>query len=111
MRELDRLIVSEGKPAMLVSDNGTEFTSTAILRCQEERSVTWHFIQLGRPIRNALVESFNGRIRDELLNEMLFSGFRQLVEEWRSTTTENAHIQASKGGHAERVCKEVQRGP
>jgi len=78
-RELDRLIASEGKPAMIVSDNGTEFTSLAILRWQEERDVAWHYIQPGKPIQNAFVESFNGRLRDELLKTL----FRSLGEAWR----------------------------
>lgn len=85
-RELDRLIASVGKPTMIVSDNGTEFTSTAILRWQEERGVAWHYIQPGKPIQNAFVESFNGRLRDELLNETLFSSLseaRRIVEDWR----------------------------
>lgn len=85
-RELDRLIDSEGKPAMVVSDNGTELTSLAILRWQEERGVAWHYIEPGKPIQNAFVESFNGRLRDELLNETLFSSLaaaRQIVEDWR----------------------------
>lgn len=85
-RELDRLIASEGKPAMVVSDNGTELTSTAILRWQEESGVAWHYIQPGKPMQNGFVESFNGRLRDELLNETLFSSLaeaRRIVEDWR----------------------------
>ncbi len=57
---------------MIVSDNGTELTSNAVLAWCSEADVEWHYIQPGRPMQNGLVESFNGRMRDELLNETLF---------------------------------------
>jgi putative transposase len=85
-RELDRLIAIEGKPVTIVSDNGTELTSLAVLRWQEATGVAWHYIEPGKPIQNAFVESFNGRLRDELLNETLFSSLtdaRRIVESWR----------------------------
>lgn len=85
-RELDRLIERRGKPRMIVSDNGTELTSHAILRWQKERVVEWHYIAPGKPTQNAFVESFNGRLRDECLNEHLFSSLREaraLIEDWR----------------------------
>lgn len=71
-RELDGLIARRGKPLMVVSDNGTELTSRAILQWQEDRDVEWHYIAPGKPIQNAFVESLNGRFRDECLNEHLF---------------------------------------
>ena len=71
-RELTDLIAMRGKPAMIVSDHGTEFTSNASLAWAEERKVCWHYIAPGKPTQNAFVESFNGRMRDELLNETLF---------------------------------------
>jgi putative transposase len=86
-RELDLLIAARGKPALIVSDNGTELTSTAILRWSEERGVAWHYIQPGKPIQNAFVESFNGRLRDECLNETLFRSLahaRELIAAWRA---------------------------
>lgn len=52
---------------MVVSDNGTELTSNAILTWQEERCVEWHYIVPGKPMQNGLIESFNGRLRDECL--------------------------------------------
>ena len=85
-RELDGLIARRGKPLMVVSDNGTELTSRAILQWQEDRDVEWHYIAPGKPIQNAFVESLNGRFRDECLNEHLFrslSAARHLIEEWR----------------------------
>lgn len=76
-RELDRLIVERGRPAMIVSDNGSEFTSNAILAFAHAARVQWHYIAPGKPMQNAFIESFNGRLRDELLNETLFSTLSQ----------------------------------
>lgn len=86
-RELDRLIAWRGQPAMIVSDNGTELTSTAILRWTEERRVDWHYIAPGKPIQNAFAESFIGRFRDECLNESLFGSLaaaRRIIAAWRA---------------------------
>ena len=85
-RELDRIVELRGRPRMLVSDNGTELTSNAILRWQQERGVGWHYIAPGKPMQNGFVESFNGRLRDECLNEHLFAGLaeaRRIIAEWR----------------------------
>lgn len=85
-RELDRIAEMRGYPCMVVSDNGTELTSNAILGWQEERGVEWHYIAPGKPMPNGLVESFNGRLRDECLNEHLFTSLRharQLIGAWR----------------------------
>lgn len=85
-RELDTLVRLHGKPEMVVSDNGTELTSTAILVWSECNKVAWHYIAPGKPTQNAFIESFNGRLRDELLNETLFHGLahaRAVLEAWR----------------------------
>lgn len=74
VRELTALIERRGKPGMIVSDNGTELTSNAVLAWCGEMHVEWHYIAPGRPMQNGYVESFNGRMRDELLNETLFMG-------------------------------------
>jgi transposase InsO family protein len=71
-RDLTALIERRGRPGMIVSDNGTEFTSTATLAWTEDQRVAWHYIAPGKPTQNGFVESFNGRMRDELLNESLF---------------------------------------
>ena len=71
---------------MIVSDNGTELTSMAILRWSQLTRIEWHYITPGKPQQNAFVESFNGRLRDELLNETLFSSLdhaRELLAEWQ----------------------------
>ena len=62
-RELDTLIGARGKPLMIVSDNGTELTSRAILQWQEEQGVEWHYIAPGKPMQNGFVESLNGQFR------------------------------------------------
>lgn len=86
-RELDRLVAERGaKPAMVVSDNGTELTSTAVLCWAEGRGVEWHYIAPGKPVQNAFVESFNGKLRDECLNEHVFGSLaeaRRIIEAWR----------------------------
>jgi len=71
-RELTALVARRGKPAVIVSDHGTEFTSNAMLAWTEEAKVGWHFIAPGKPMQNGVCESFNGRMRDELLNETMF---------------------------------------
>ena len=73
-RELTALLERRGKPNMIVSDHGTEFTSNAILAWSKEHKVEWHYIAPGKPMQNGYIESFNGRMRDELLNENLFIG-------------------------------------
>jgi putative transposase len=64
IRELDHIIEVRGCPSMIVRDNGTEFTSNAILAWQKALGVEWHYIAPGKPIQNGFVESFNGRLRD-----------------------------------------------
>ena len=72
VRELTDLVAERGRPAMIVSDNGTEPTSNAVLAWSGQAGVDWHYIAPGKPTQNGFVESFNGRMRDELLNETLF---------------------------------------
>jgi len=74
---------------------GTELTSNAMLKWQEDRQVEWHYIAPGKPMQNGFVESFNGRLRDECLNEHLFSTLRHarhLIAAWRDDyNTERPH--------------------
>ncbi len=73
VRELDAIIARRGRPGTIVSDNCTEFTSTAILSWCQRTDIAWHYIAPGKPMQNGFIESFNGRFRDEFLNEVLFS--------------------------------------
>ena len=86
MRELDEVIDRRGKPKTVVSENGTEMTSMAVLRWCQETGVEWHYIAPGKPQQNGFVESFNGRFRDECLNETLFTGLseaRTAISAWK----------------------------
>ena len=85
-RELDAIVTRRGRPLSIVSDNGTELTSTAILQWSQQTQVEWHYIAPGKPTQNAFIESFNGRLRDELLNETLFRSVdhaRQALADWK----------------------------
>lgn len=85
-RELDTLTRLYGKPACIVSDNGSEFTSRAILEWAGNNKVEWHYIDPGKPQQNGFIESFNGSLRDELLNEELFDSLadaRRKLAIWR----------------------------
>ena len=94
-RELDILIKRRGKPNTVVSDNGTELTSMAVLKWCQESGVEWHYIQPGKPTQNAFAESFNGSFRDECLNETLFSTLteaRTKITAWKDDyNTERPH--------------------
>jgi putative transposase len=84
--ELDRIIVLRGKSATIVSDNGTELTSNAILAWADASRVARHCIAPDKPQQNGFVESFKGRLRDEPLNETLFRSLphaRAALEAWR----------------------------
>ena len=94
-RELTALIAWRGKPGMIVSDHGTEFTSNAMLAWSKDHQVDWHYIAPGKPMQNGYIESFNGRMRDELLNESLFFGLdhaRAVIAAWVTDyNTERPH--------------------
>ena len=85
-RELDAVIAVRGRPQTVVSDNGPKLTATAKLRWQQDTGVAGHYIQPGKPVQNAFVELFNGRLRDELLNETSFRSLAhapEMLAEWR----------------------------
>ncbi|MEM6550450.1 MAG: IS3 family transposase [Pseudomonadota bacterium] len=84
-RELQAIVARRGKPQLIVSDHGTEFTSNAMLAWTQSASVAWHFIAPGKPQQNGICEAFNARIRDELLDETLFFSLdaaRQHLARW-----------------------------
>jgi putative transposase len=85
-RELDALVRNSGKPACIVSADGTEFTRKAILKWANENGVEWHYIDPGKPQKNGYFESFNGSLRDECLNEEIFDSLadaRRTLSLWR----------------------------
>jgi putative transposase len=101
-RELDRFAELRSYPCMIVSDNGTERTSNAILAWQQQRGVEWHYIAPGKPMQNGFVESFNGRFRDECLNEHLFDTLKQareIIEKWRNDYNTNRPHSSLNGSH------------
>ena len=77
-QELDALARLYGKPVSIVSDNGTELTSKAVLTCAKDNGVDWHYTDPGKPQQNAFIESFNGSLRDECLRSWVAGapGFR-----------------------------------
>ena len=86
VRVLERLSELRGLPQVLVTDNGPEFSGQALDVWAYERGVKLHFIEPGKPIQNAFIESFNGKMRDECLNEHWFGSLseaRQTIEAWR----------------------------
>lgn len=86
-RVLDRVAETRGLPKTIVMDNGTELTSLAMLAWSAEHRVRLHYIAPGKPTQNAFVESFNGKFRDECLNESSFASLqeaRDIIEAWRA---------------------------
>lgn len=87
VREVRAVIERRGRPGVIVSDNGTEFTSTAVLAFSQDLKLDWRYIAPGKPTRNAFAESFQGRMRDECLNEHLFFSMghaRAVIAAWRA---------------------------
>lgn len=84
-RELTELIARRGKPGMMSLTTAPSLPRNAILAWSKDHQVEWHFIAPGKPMQNGFCESFNGRMRDELLNETLFLGLdhaRTTIAEW-----------------------------
>jgi putative transposase len=90
-RVLDQIAVERGLPEAIVVDNGPEFRGRALAAWSEERGVRLEFIQPGKPVQNAYIESFNGRLRDECLNANWFTSLsdaRRKIETWRKDYNE-----------------------
>lgn len=86
VRVLERLRERRGTPTAIQLDNGTEFTSRVVDQWAYQRGVALHFIERGKPTQNALIESFNGKFRDECLNQNWFLDLREAqdrIEAWR----------------------------
>jgi putative transposase len=89
-RELDIIVAGRGKPISIVSDNGTELTSTAILSWSQETKIGWHYIAPGKPTQNAFIEAFNSELWAECLNAHWFMSLedaREKLEDWRRYDT------------------------
>lgn len=87
VRILDDIKNHRALPRQIVCDNGTEFTSKAFMKWAADNNVEIHFIDKGKPMQNAFVESFNGKFRDECLNEEWFltiNNARKNIEEWNN---------------------------
>jgi putative transposase len=85
-RVLDRIAATRPLPLRIVADNGPEFTSKVLDAWAYQHRVQLHFIRPGKPVENAFIESFNGKFRDECLNENWFLGLadaREKIETWR----------------------------
>jgi len=95
VRLFEEIAEKRALPDQIVCDNGSEFTSKAFRKWAEENHVTIHYIDKGKPTQNAFVESFNGKFRDECLNEEWFeslSSARSIIEAWRvDYNTERPH--------------------
>lgn len=91
-RTLDTLGVSRGYPRQIMTDNGPEFTGSALDSWAYARDVKLHFIEPGKPSQNGYIESFNGKLRDECLNENWFispTEARRILELWRQDYNEH----------------------
>jgi len=90
-RTLDRLSKERGLPKTIVCDNGPEFQGQALDFWAHRHGVAISFIQPGKPVQNAFIESFNGRLRDECLNESYFTSLSDAqltIEAWRKDYNE-----------------------
>lgn len=100
VRVLERLALSRGLPKVIRTDNGKEFCGKAMVAWAHERGVTLRLIEPGKPNQNAYIESFNGRLRDECLNEHWFPSLlhaRTLIETWRREYNEERPKKALGG--------------
>jgi transposase InsO family protein len=113
-RILDAICSQRGRPALIRSDNGKEFTGKAMLNWAYRNGVVLRLIEPGKPNQNAYVESFNGRLRDECLNEHWFTSLahaRTVIETWRREYNEE-RPKKSLGGltpaqYAKQLAKKV----
>lgn len=100
VRVLDRLALSQGLPRIIRADNGKEFCGRAMIQWAHQKGVTLRLIEPGKPNQNAYIESFNGRLRDECLNEHWFRNLvhaRGLMEIWRREYNEDRPKKALAG--------------
>ena len=87
VRLLEQLVILYGKPKAILTDNGPEFTCLATQLWARKNEIVLLYIQPGKPTQNAYVESFNGKFRNECLDEQLFLNIeeaREVIENWRN---------------------------
>jgi putative transposase len=97
---------------LIVSDNGTEFMSNAVRAWAEEHTFVCHFIAPGKRMQNGFCESFNGRMRDELLNESLFFGLdhaRTRIADWGKRLQRAASALGAGLSHPGSLCRQPHR--
>jgi putative transposase len=90
-RILDRVFLARPLPETLILDNGPEFSGSALDAWAAQHGVYLHFIQPGKPTQNAFIESFNGKFRDECLNQHWFVTLQEaqlVIEAWRKEYNE-----------------------
>lgn len=111
-RVLDRLALTRGLPKVIRTDNGKEFCGKAMVIWAHQQGVDLRLIEPGKPNQNAYVESFNGRLRDECLNEHWFTNLlqaRTVIETWRREYNEERPKKALGGltptAYAEQMAK------
>ncbi len=114
-RVLDRLHASIGLPQTIVLDNGPEFAGRTLDAWAYARGVTLRFIRPGKPIENAYVESFNGKFRDECLNEHWFisvADAKATIEAWRidyNTIRPHSSLDGATPHHFARIAAGARR--
>ena len=112
VKALEEVIEEFGPPGEIVSDNGTEFTSNAILQWCHQKGLSWRYIAPGKPYQNGSVESFNGKLRDECLNENWFLSLKDakmLIENWREEYNNERPHSALGGKTPNELGREVLR--
>lgn len=112
-RVLDRVALTRGLPECIVCDNGPEFAGQVLDQWAHDRHVLLHFIEPGKPVQNAYAESFNGRLRDECLNESWFTSLadaRVTIESWRLDYNETRPHSGLAGSTPLEFTKALQTG-
>jgi transposase InsO family protein len=113
-RILDSVCAQRGTPAVIRTDNGPEFTGKAMLNWAHRKGVVLRLIEPGKPNQNAYVESFNGRFRDECLNEHWFVSLahaRTVIETWRREYNEERPKKSLAGMTPSQYAKQLAMRP
>lgn len=113
-RVMDRLALTRGLPKVIRSDNGKEFCGKAMVAWAHDRGVQLRLIEPGKPNQNAYIESFNGRLRDECLNEHWFPSLlhaRTEIETWRREYNEERPKKALGGLTPDAYAKQLKLTP